>query len=205
MTTDTNSTTGSQMVRTQTSPHFSFVISLFCSFRRMFPAYKVRVMGLDKKAKYILLMDIVAADDCRYKFHNRQIKFCSVVACSMTLIWPFWNRPSLACTFVDKHSHVVCVMYRPTILVPWMMDYDFPFHTQHPSQTANNMSLIEMKGLNLFDDGKLVKYIQCWRRMSLTKYWTLLKCYGSPSTYRIRSNQQYWKWQMSNILCLTGS
>lgn len=30
----------------------------------------MRVSGLDKKAKYILLMDIVAADDCRYKFHN---------------------------------------------------------------------------------------------------------------------------------------
>ncbi|XP_047033119.1 optomotor-blind protein isoform X2 [Helicoverpa armigera] len=40
------------------------------SGRRMFPAYKLRVSGLDKKAKYILLMDIVAADDCRYKFHN---------------------------------------------------------------------------------------------------------------------------------------
>lgn len=38
--------------------------------RRMFPPFKVRVNGLDKKAKYILLMDIVAADDCRYKFHN---------------------------------------------------------------------------------------------------------------------------------------
>ncbi|PIK46150.1 T-box transcription factor Tbx2/3 [Apostichopus japonicus] len=38
--------------------------------RRMFPSFKVRVSGLDKKAKYILLMDIVAADDCRYKFHN---------------------------------------------------------------------------------------------------------------------------------------
>ena len=25
---------------------------------------------MDKKAKYILLMDIIAADDCRYKFHN---------------------------------------------------------------------------------------------------------------------------------------
>lgn len=37
----------------------------------MFPAFKVRVSGLDKKSKYILLMDIVAADDCRYKFHNR--------------------------------------------------------------------------------------------------------------------------------------
>ncbi|RWS15010.1 T-box domain containing protein-like protein [Dinothrombium tinctorium] len=38
--------------------------------RRMFPPFKVRVSGLDKKAKYIMLMDIVAADDCRYKFHN---------------------------------------------------------------------------------------------------------------------------------------
>lgn len=45
--------------------------SLFpISCRRMFPPFKVRCTGLDKKAKYILLMDIVAADDCRYKFHN---------------------------------------------------------------------------------------------------------------------------------------
>jgi len=36
----------------------------------MFPPYKVRVSGLDKRAKYILLMDTVAVDDCRYKFHN---------------------------------------------------------------------------------------------------------------------------------------
>ncbi|XP_075746177.1 uncharacterized protein LOC119172414 isoform X3 [Rhipicephalus microplus] len=42
------------------------------SGRRMFPPYKVRVTGLDKKAKYIMLMDIVAADDCRYKFQNRR-------------------------------------------------------------------------------------------------------------------------------------
>lgn len=39
-------------------------------FRRMFPPFKVKVSGLDKNAKYILLMDIVAVDDCRYKFHN---------------------------------------------------------------------------------------------------------------------------------------
>lgn len=38
----------------------------------MFPPYKVRVEGLDETAKYILLMDIVAVDDCRYKFHNSQ-------------------------------------------------------------------------------------------------------------------------------------
>lgn len=36
----------------------------------MFPAFKVRCSGLDRKARYILLMDIVAADDYRYKFHN---------------------------------------------------------------------------------------------------------------------------------------
>ncbi|KAF3696211.1 T-box transcription factor TBX3 [Channa argus] len=40
------------------------------SGRRMFPPLKIRCNGMDKKAKYILLMDIVASDDCRYKFHN---------------------------------------------------------------------------------------------------------------------------------------
>ncbi|KAM6983893.1 T-box transcription factor TBX2b-like [Tautogolabrus adspersus] len=40
------------------------------SGRRMFPPFKVQVDGLDETAKYILLMDIVAVDDCRYKFHN---------------------------------------------------------------------------------------------------------------------------------------
>ncbi|KAG7234988.1 hypothetical protein INR49_003470 [Caranx melampygus] len=40
------------------------------SGRRMFPPLKARCIGMDRKAKYILLMDIVTADDCRYKFHN---------------------------------------------------------------------------------------------------------------------------------------
>ena len=39
----------------------------------MFPQMKFRVSGLDAKSKYILLLDIVAADDYRYKFHNRQV------------------------------------------------------------------------------------------------------------------------------------
>ncbi|GFR86039.1 T-box transcription factor TBX2 [Elysia marginata] len=38
--------------------------------RRIFPAYKVRLSGLDKKTKYFLVLDITAVDDCRYKFHN---------------------------------------------------------------------------------------------------------------------------------------
>lgn len=50
-------------------------VCLFCDCkivrRRMFPAYKVRVSGLDKQSSYILLMDIVASDECRYKFHSR--------------------------------------------------------------------------------------------------------------------------------------
>ncbi|XP_037543596.1 T-box transcription factor TBX2b [Nematolebias whitei] len=40
------------------------------SGRRMFPPFKVCLEGLNETAKYILLMDIVAVDDCRYKFHN---------------------------------------------------------------------------------------------------------------------------------------
>ncbi|XP_022704451.1 T-box transcription factor TBX3-like [Varroa jacobsoni] len=42
------------------------------SGRRMFPPFKVRLSGLDQKAKYVMLMDIVAGDDCRYKFQNRR-------------------------------------------------------------------------------------------------------------------------------------
>ena len=34
---------------------------------------KFRLSGLDAKAKYILLLDIIAADDYRYKFHNRWV------------------------------------------------------------------------------------------------------------------------------------
>ena len=46
-----------------------FLFNWIC--RQMFPQMKFRVSGLDPKSKYILLLDIVAADDYRYKFHNR--------------------------------------------------------------------------------------------------------------------------------------
>ena len=42
-----------------------------CVTRQMFPQMKFRVSGLEPSSKYILLLDIVAADDYRYKFHNR--------------------------------------------------------------------------------------------------------------------------------------
>ena len=38
----------------------------------MFPSFKVSVDGLDPRAKYILLMDVVPLDDCRYKYHNSE-------------------------------------------------------------------------------------------------------------------------------------
>lgn len=50
---------------------FIYLIFFLSSYRQMFPQMKFRVSGLDAKAKYILLLDIVAADDYRYKFHNR--------------------------------------------------------------------------------------------------------------------------------------
>ena len=57
----------------------SSVCSCFALFidwllvRQMFPQMKFRMTGLDVSAKYILLLDIVAADEYRYKFHNRYV------------------------------------------------------------------------------------------------------------------------------------
>lgn len=36
----------------------------------MFPSFKVKLSGLNPKAKYCMFMDIIPADDHRYKFHN---------------------------------------------------------------------------------------------------------------------------------------
>lgn len=53
-------------------PQYTTIPPLFfCDSRQMFPQMKFRLSGLDAKAKYILLLDVVAADDFRYKFHNR--------------------------------------------------------------------------------------------------------------------------------------
>ena len=38
----------------------------------MFPTMKVTVSGLDPQAKYFILMDLVLADDCRYKFTGKE-------------------------------------------------------------------------------------------------------------------------------------
>lgn len=43
-----------------------------CLCRRMFPTLKVSLEGLDPHSKYILLVDIVPLDDCRYKYHNSE-------------------------------------------------------------------------------------------------------------------------------------
>lgn len=43
---------------------------IFPISRRMFPAIKVRISGLNPRTKYIVLLEIVPVDECRYKFHN---------------------------------------------------------------------------------------------------------------------------------------
>ncbi|RXM96912.1 T-box transcription factor TBX5 [Acipenser ruthenus] len=56
------------------SPQTTYTQQLSCLvfFRRMFPSYKVKVTGLNPKTKYILLMDVVPADDHRYKFADNK-------------------------------------------------------------------------------------------------------------------------------------
>ena len=53
----------------RTGPMYKYV---FLHFRRMFPTLKVGLEGLDPHSKYILLVDIVPLDDCRYKYHNSE-------------------------------------------------------------------------------------------------------------------------------------
>ena len=38
----------------------------------MFPVIKISVSGLEPDTKYIIVMDIVAVDDNRYKFHDSE-------------------------------------------------------------------------------------------------------------------------------------
>jgi len=38
--------------------------------RRMFPAIRVSVSGLEASAKYMMIIDVIPVDDNRYKFHN---------------------------------------------------------------------------------------------------------------------------------------
>ena len=47
-----------------------FILSFFC--RRMFPTLKSSVSGLDPKQKYFILLDLILADDCRYKFTGKE-------------------------------------------------------------------------------------------------------------------------------------
>lgn len=52
----------------QVADIWSYSINTIMCLRRMFPSYKVKVTGMNPKTKYILLADIVPADDHRYKF-----------------------------------------------------------------------------------------------------------------------------------------
>ncbi|XP_038132042.1 T-box transcription factor TBX2-A-like [Cyprinodon tularosa] len=40
--------------------------------RRMFPPLRARCVGMDRAARYLLLVDVVAADGCRYKFSKQR-------------------------------------------------------------------------------------------------------------------------------------
>ena len=42
--------------------------SLFCLHRRMFPAMRVKILGLDPHQQYYIAMDIVPVDNKRYRY-----------------------------------------------------------------------------------------------------------------------------------------
>ena len=51
---------------------FSVRLDALCVFicRRMFPAIKIKISGLDPHSKYVIMMDIISVDGYRYKFQD---------------------------------------------------------------------------------------------------------------------------------------
>jgi len=47
------------------------VVRMFCD-RRMFPALKLRVRGLDPNVNYLIMVDIVPVDGYRYKYQDNR-------------------------------------------------------------------------------------------------------------------------------------
>ena len=67
-------------------------IPWFLLRRRMFPSFKVKVTGLNPKTKYILLMDVVPADDHRYKFADNKwwVTIAKRFALQKWIVLSFW-------------------------------------------------------------------------------------------------------------------
>ena len=90
----------------------------------MFPQMKFRLSGLDPKAKYILLLDIVAADDYRYKFHNRWLRNCLFfTAFHAARISEAENQfppphSSFFCCRMARNLGKVITLWSPTSFVP---------------------------------------------------------------------------------------
>ena len=76
----------------------------------MFPPFKVRVSGLDKRAKYILLMDIVAVDDCRYKFHNSRWMVSTIL--------PISRRKNVFSFVSQQQKKQYKIVYETKIYIP---------------------------------------------------------------------------------------
>ena len=75
----------------------------------MFPSFKVKVTGLNPKTKYILLMDVVPADDHRYKFaDNKWFVTITTFVIPLKVIYVRKDELSLAWTgsarFTELHS-----------------------------------------------------------------------------------------------------
>lgn len=86
----------------QTEIPNSAINRLLSLYRRMFPSFKVKVTGLNPKTKYILLMDVVPADDHRYKFADNKwyVKYNTVKT-----TFPCRDTSFLNCTFHSNVGH----------------------------------------------------------------------------------------------------
>uniref|UniRef100_A0A336M1P3 CSON010549 protein n=1 Tax=Culicoides sonorensis TaxID=179676 RepID=A0A336M1P3_CULSO len=152
------------------------------SGRQMFPQMKFRVSGLDAKAKYILLLDIVAADDYRYKFHNSRWMVAGKADPEMPkrmYIHPdspstgeqwmqkvvSFHKLKLTNNISDKHGFKLSNLvyfsnfcYRQTLLSQRSGDGD-KLNPSHVTSSRGPLSLDLRNSSNLDDDDKLLDVV----------------------------------------------
>lgn len=78
----------------------------------MFPSYKVKVTGLNPKTKYILLMDIVPADDHRYKFADNKWYALVGERGGRGALWRvFWVSQTWAAQAAPRNQRLIFLFY----------------------------------------------------------------------------------------------
>ena len=150
----------------------------------MFPTLKVNVEGLDPKTKYFILLDLVLADDCRYKFTGKewtvagkaepQLQSKLFIHGDSPATGAQWMKHDISFQKVkltnnnlDQNGHVSCI-YIPTLDIYQALLWKSNFScTVIFCQTATNWDFLSVTKLSQPATSKLqIAFLEHWEELS---------------------------------------